>query len=34
VSAAQVDAWAPEVSETDNAFYRGVGAEKLAKVLV
>jgi hypothetical protein len=33
VTGAQIDAWAPEVSETDNAFYHAVGAEKLAKVV-
>jgi len=33
VTGAQIDSWAPEVSETDNAFYKAVGAEKLAKVV-
>ena len=33
VSGAQIDSWAPEVSETDNAFYHSVGAGKLAKAV-
>jgi hypothetical protein len=33
VTAAQIDAWAPEVSETDNAFYHAVGAGRLAKAV-
>jgi len=30
---AQIDPWAPKVSETDNAFYKTVGADKLTKVI-
>jgi hypothetical protein len=33
VSPKQVDAWAPQISETDNAFYKAVGAADLAKVI-
>jgi hypothetical protein len=33
VSPKQVDAWAPQISETDNAFYKSVGAADLAKVI-
>ena len=29
----QIDAWAPEVSETDNAFYRKTGARDVARTL-
>jgi hypothetical protein len=29
----QIDTWAPEIRETDNAFYQAVGGEKLAHVL-
>jgi hypothetical protein len=29
----QIDAWAPKVSETDNAFYRSVGGIDLAKAV-
>jgi hypothetical protein len=29
----QVDSWAPQLSETDNAFYKSVGAGALAKVI-
>lgn len=28
-----IDPWTPKLSETDNAFYRAVGGEKLAKAL-
>jgi len=33
VNGAQIDPWAPKISETDNAFYKAVGADKLSKVL-
>jgi hypothetical protein len=33
VSPKQVDSWAPQISETDNAFYKSVGAADLAKVI-
>ncbi len=33
VSRNQVDTWAPKISETDNAFYKTVGAADLAKVI-
>ena len=33
VNAKQLDPWAPEVSETDNAFYKKVGAADLARVV-
>jgi len=33
LSGAQVDPWAPNVSETDNAFYKTVGADKLTRVI-
>ncbi len=33
VSAKQIDTWAPEVSETDNAFYKGVGADDLTRAV-
>ncbi len=29
----QIDTWAPQISETDNAFYKSVGAADLAKVI-
>ena len=29
----QIDTWAPEISETDNAFYKSVGGVDLAKVI-
>ncbi|MGP6156851.1 MAG: hypothetical protein ACLPYS_04950 [Vulcanimicrobiaceae bacterium] len=29
----QIDAWAPKISETDNAFYRSVGAADLTKAV-
>jgi hypothetical protein len=29
----QIDTWAPQISETDNAFYKTVGAAALAKVI-
>lgn len=29
----QIDTWAPEMSETDNAFYKSVGGVDLAKVI-
>jgi hypothetical protein len=29
----QIDTWAPEISETDNAFYKSVGGNELAKVI-
>ncbi|MDQ2907916.1 MAG: hypothetical protein M3R44_01030 [Candidatus Eremiobacteraeota bacterium] len=29
----QVDTWAPQISETDNAFYKSVGAAALSKVI-
>ncbi len=31
VNRKQVDTWAPQISETDNAFYKSVGAADLAK---
>ena len=33
ISRAQIDAWAPQISETDNAFYKSVGAADLTKVV-
>ena len=33
VSAKQIDPWAPQISETDNAFYGMVGADALSKVI-
>jgi hypothetical protein len=33
VTAKQIDAWAPDISETDNAFYKAVGAADLARVV-
>lgn len=33
VSRAQIDTWAPSISETDNAFYKAVGAADLTKVV-
>lgn len=33
VSRAQIDTWAPKISETDNAFYKVVGAADLTKVV-
>lgn len=33
VTRGQVDPWAPQMSETDNAFYAGVGADALTRVL-
>ena len=33
VNGAQIDPWAPKISETDNAFYKAVGADKLAKIV-
>ena len=33
VSPKQVDTWAPQISETDNAFYKSVGGDDLAKVV-
>ncbi len=33
VSPKQVDTWAPQISETDNAFYKSVGGSVLAKVV-
>jgi hypothetical protein len=33
LTARQIDAWAPKVSETDNAFYKKVGADALTRVL-
>jgi len=33
VSRAQIDPWAPTVSETDNTFYKTVGAAKLTKAV-
>jgi hypothetical protein len=29
----QIDAWAPQISETDNAFYKAVGADDLARAV-
>jgi hypothetical protein len=29
----QIDAWAPQISETDNAFYKAVGAADLARAV-
>ncbi|GAC1309589.1 MAG: hypothetical protein NVSMB19_23390 [Vulcanimicrobiaceae bacterium] len=33
VARGQVDTWAPKISETDNAFYKAVGAADLTKVV-
>jgi hypothetical protein len=33
VTPKQIDGWAPQISETDNAFYKGVGASDLARVV-
>ncbi len=33
VTPKQIDAWAPQVSETDNAFYKSVGADDLTRVV-
>jgi hypothetical protein len=33
VSARQIDTWAPDVRETDNAFYAEVGAAKVARAI-
>ena len=33
VSPKQVDTWAPQISETDNQFYKSVGGDDLAKVV-
>ena len=33
VTARQIDAWAPNLRETDTAFYKTVGADKLARVI-
>jgi hypothetical protein len=33
VTPKQIDGWAPQISETDNAFYKSVGAGALAKVV-
>jgi len=33
VAPKQIDAWAPDISETDNAFYKAVGAADLARVV-
>ncbi len=33
VTPRQIDAWAPQVSETDNAFYKSVGAGPVANVI-
>jgi hypothetical protein len=33
VTPKQIDAWAPQVSETDNAFYKGVGADDLTHAI-
>jgi hypothetical protein len=33
VTPKQIDSWAPQISETDNAFYKSVGAAALAKVI-
>ena len=33
VTPRQIDGWAPQMSETDNAFYKSVGAADLAKVV-
>jgi hypothetical protein len=33
VTPRQIDSWAPQISETDNAFYKSVGAAALAKVI-
>jgi hypothetical protein len=33
VTPKQIDGWAPQMSETDNAFYKSVGGAALAKVI-
>ncbi len=33
ISRAQIDTWGPTISETDNAFYKAVGAADLTKVV-
>jgi len=33
VTPKQIDGWAPQISETDNAFYKSVGAGDLARVV-
>jgi len=33
VTPKQVDAWAPDISETDNAFYKAVGAADLTRAV-
>jgi hypothetical protein len=33
LSGSQIDPWAPQVSETDNAFYKAVGADKLTQAI-
>lgn len=33
LTARQIDAWAPDMSETDNAFYNAVGADDLARAV-
>jgi len=33
ISGPQIDAWAPQLRETDNAFYKAVGAADLVKVV-
>jgi hypothetical protein len=33
VTARQIDAWAPDIRETDNAFYAAVGAERVTRAI-
>jgi len=33
VTPKQIDSWAPEISETDNAFYKSVGADDLTRAV-
>ncbi len=33
VTRGQIDAWAPEIRETDNAFYRAVGGDRVARAI-
>jgi hypothetical protein len=33
VTRSQIDAWAPEIRETDNAFYRSVGGDRVAHAI-
>ncbi len=33
ITRGQIDAWAPEIRETDNAFYRAVGANRVARAV-